>query len=55
MNGPLPEAAERRRSYHQRRALDPSLGLHGVAIMAGPENAPAETFTEAHRQRVLAG
>ena len=50
-----PEAAERRRSYHQRRALDPSLGLHGVAIMAGPENAPAETFTEAHRQRVLAG
>ncbi|MBI1398816.1 FAD-dependent monooxygenase [Hyphomonas sp.] len=48
-----PEARERRRLYHQRKAADPSLGLHGVAIMAGPENAPAEIFTEAHRARVL--
>jgi 2-polyprenyl-6-methoxyphenol hydroxylase-like FAD-dependent oxidoreductase len=48
-----PDARERRRLYHQRKATDPSLGLHGVAIMAGPENAPAEIFTEAHRARVL--
>jgi 2-polyprenyl-6-methoxyphenol hydroxylase-like FAD-dependent oxidoreductase len=46
-------ARERRRSYHERKAADPMLGLHGVAIMAGPENAPPEIFTEAHRARVL--
>lgn len=46
-------ARERRRSYHERKAADPMLGLHGVAIMAGPEHAPAEIFTEAHRARVL--
>ena len=46
-------ARERRRLYHERKAADPMLGLHGVAIMAGPENAPAEIFTEAHRARVL--
>lgn len=46
-------ARERRRSYHERKVADPMLGLHGVAIMAGPENAPAEIFTEAHRARVL--
>jgi len=45
----------RRRSYHERSAVDPSLGLHGVAILAGPENAPAEAFTEAQRQRILVG
>lgn len=48
-----PEARERRRLYHARKASDPALGLHGVAIMAGPENAPPEIFTEAHRARVL--
>ncbi|MBK8197043.1 MAG: FAD-dependent monooxygenase [Acidobacteria bacterium] len=48
-----PEARERRRSYHERKAANPLLGLHGVAIMAGPENAPAEIFTEEHRARVL--
>jgi len=46
-------ARERRRSYHERKAADPVLGLHGVAIMAGPENAPPEIFTEAHRARAL--
>lgn len=46
-------ARERRRLYHARKAADPTLGLHGVAIMAGPENAPPEIFTEAHRARVL--
>lgn len=48
-----PEAAARRRSYHERGAVDPTLKLHGVAVMAGPEVAPPETFTEAHRARVL--
>ena len=46
-------ASERRRQYHERKAADPTLGMHGVAIMAGPEAAPAEIFTEAHRARVL--
>ena len=46
-------ARERRRQYHERKAADPTLGIHGVAIMAGPEAAPAEIFTEAHRARVL--
>ncbi len=46
-------ARDRRRQYHERKAADPTLGLHGIAIMAGPENAPPEIFTEAHRARVL--
>lgn len=46
-------ARERRRSYYARAAEDMSLGLHGVAIMAGPEMAPADLFTDAHRARVL--
>ena len=46
-------ARERRRQYHERKAADPTLGMHGVAIMAGPEAAPAEIFTEANRARVL--
>jgi menaquinone-9 beta-reductase len=50
------EAAKaRRESYHRRAAADPMLKMHGIAIMAGPENAPPDIFTEAHRQRVLAG
>lgn len=49
------EAKARRHSYHQRSAEDPNLGLHAVAIMAGPENVPAEFFTEEHRARVLGG
>lgn len=48
-----PEAAARRRRYHERSAADPSLGLHGVAVMAGPEVAPAEFFTPESRARVL--
>lgn len=50
------EAAKaRRKSYHERAAADPMLKLHGIAVMAGPENAPPDIFTEAHRARVLAG
>jgi 2-polyprenyl-6-methoxyphenol hydroxylase-like FAD-dependent oxidoreductase len=48
-------AAARRHRYHARGAADPSLRLHGIAVMAGPEAAPPETFTEAHRRRVLEG
>lgn len=48
------EAAQaRRHSYHERGAADPTLKLHGLAVMAGPELAPPEIFTEAHRARVL--
>lgn len=48
-------AKARRKSYHERGAVDPMLKMHGLAIMAGPEMAPPEIFTEAHRARVLAG
>ncbi|MDZ4777928.1 MAG: FAD-dependent monooxygenase [Alphaproteobacteria bacterium] len=46
-------AMQRRKSFHERSAADPSLKMHSVAVMAGPEHAPAEMFTEAHRARVL--
>ncbi|MEQ9315060.1 MAG: FAD-dependent monooxygenase [Henriciella sp.] len=49
------EARERRKRYHERKAVDPTLGIHGAAIMGGPESVPAEMFTEAHRDRVLNG
>jgi menaquinone-9 beta-reductase len=48
-------AKARRKSFHTRAAADPMLRLASLAVMAGPENAPAEAFTEAHRARVLAG
>lgn len=48
-----PEARARRRRHFERSAADPSIGLHGVAVMAGPEVPPAEYFTEASRSRVL--
>ena len=46
-------ARERRRKYHERLATDMSLGMHGVAVLAGPEALPPETFTDAYRARVL--
>ena len=46
-------AKARRLSYHTRKAADPTLGIHGIAIMAGPETVPPEFFTEDHRARVL--
>ena len=46
-------ARERRRKYHERLSSDMSLGMHGVAVLAGPEALPPETFTEAYRARVL--
>ena len=48
-----PAARARRRRHFERSAIDPSLGLHGVAVMAGPETVPAEFFTAASRARVL--
>lgn len=48
-------AAARRLSYHERKMADPSLGMHALAGMAGPESTPAEVFTSAHRARVLQG
>ena len=47
------KAKERRRSYFERSASDPTLGLHGFAVMGGPDAAPPETFTPAYRERVL--
>ena len=47
------EARARRRRHFERAAADPSLKMHSLAVMAGPEAAPAEIFTEAHRARVL--
>lgn len=47
------EAKARRHRYHELGAKDPMIKLHSIAVMAGPEVAPPETFTEAHRARVL--
>ena len=44
-----------RLSYHTRVMDDPSLRMHAMAAMAGPEALPPEVFTEAHRVRVLEG
>lgn len=46
-------ARARRHRYHELGATDPMMKLHGIAVMAGPETAPPETFTDAHRARVL--
>lgn len=49
------EAARRRQQHFERKAQDPSLGMHGFAVMAGPETLPPEVFTETYQQRVLHG
>lgn len=48
-----PEARARRRRHFERSEVDPSLGMHAFAVMAGPETLPAEAFTPEHRDRVL--
>ncbi len=48
-------AGARRHDYHARAAVDPSLRMHNVVVMAGPEAVPAEVFTDAYRARVLEG
>jgi 2-polyprenyl-6-methoxyphenol hydroxylase-like FAD-dependent oxidoreductase len=44
-------ARARRERYHSH--ADPMLKAHSLAVMAGPEAAPADVFTPAHRARVL--
>jgi 2-polyprenyl-6-methoxyphenol hydroxylase-like FAD-dependent oxidoreductase len=46
-------ARDRRRRYHEGQATDPTLGMHGVATLAGPEMVPAETFEASHVARVI--
>jgi 2-polyprenyl-6-methoxyphenol hydroxylase-like FAD-dependent oxidoreductase len=48
-----PEALARRRRHFERSSEDPTLGMHGFAVMAGPETLPPEIFTPEHRARVL--
>jgi 2-polyprenyl-6-methoxyphenol hydroxylase-like FAD-dependent oxidoreductase len=48
-----PEAVERRRSYLQRSASDPFLRAGGLAVLGGPERAPADYFTPEGFARVL--
>ncbi len=48
-------ARARRRRYHEGSAADPTLGMHGVATLAGPEAVPAEIFEPAHVARVVGG
>jgi menaquinone-9 beta-reductase len=48
-----PAAKARRADIDRRKATDPTLGIHGMAIMAGPETLPPEFFTPEHRARVL--
>ncbi|HRI99277.1 MAG TPA: FAD-dependent monooxygenase, partial [Hyphomonas sp.] len=48
-------ARARRKRYHERKALDMTVGIHGFAILGGPENVPANFFTEDHRRFVLEG
>lgn len=48
-----PEARARRRRHFECSNQDPTLGMHGFAVMAGPEAMPPEIFTPEHRARVL--
>jgi 2-polyprenyl-6-methoxyphenol hydroxylase-like FAD-dependent oxidoreductase len=43
----------RRLAHMQAADQDMSLRAHVLAVMAGPETAPPEAFTDAHRARVL--
>jgi 2-polyprenyl-6-methoxyphenol hydroxylase-like FAD-dependent oxidoreductase len=47
------DARARRQRYHEAAAKDPTIGMHGVAVMAGPEAVPPEVFGAAHRARVV--
>lgn len=46
-------ARARRYKFQEASAGDMSLGMHMVAVMAGPEIPPPEAFTETQRARVL--
>jgi hypothetical protein len=49
-----PAAVARRELARARQMNDPSLGLPLIAVLIGPENVPAETFTDSVRERLLA-
>jgi len=48
-----PHARARRHRFLEQSKQDPSLRSHLVALMAGPEAAPAESFTSTYWDRVL--
>jgi 2-polyprenyl-6-methoxyphenol hydroxylase-like FAD-dependent oxidoreductase len=48
-----PHARARRHRFLEQSKRDPSLRAHLVALMAGPEAAPAESFTPTYWDRVL--
>lgn len=48
-------ARARRARYFERALSDPSLAMHGAAVMAGPEMIPPEFFTPEHWAHVLEG
>ena len=50
-----PEAKAKRERYYTRAAQEPDLGVHGFAVLAGPESVGPEVFTEEHKKRVLGG
>ncbi len=49
-----PEALERRRRAHERRAQDPTLMLPALATMLRPEKVPAAAFEDRVMERTLA-
>jgi 2-polyprenyl-6-methoxyphenol hydroxylase-like FAD-dependent oxidoreductase len=46
-------AKDRRRRHFEHAQADPTLSMHAMAVMAGPEAVPEQFFTQAHRERVL--
>lgn len=49
-----PEAVMRRKRAEERKAADPSLNLVTAGVMVGPEHFPAELFSQATWDRILA-
>ncbi|NML92681.1 FAD-dependent oxidoreductase [Novosphingobium olei] len=47
------KARARRHRYHEMGAVDPTIGMHAAAVLAGPEALPPEAFTPEHAARVL--
>lgn len=49
-----PEAEARRKRVRERRLQDPMLSLPSLAVMIGPENVPAEAFSQETWDRTFA-
>ena len=49
-----PDGAARRRAFNSIFRQDPVLGAPRMIAHLGPDNMPAEGFTEANVQRILA-